>query len=139
MPDYTNHLVDPAWFDDCILEYQFTYTIYVVGEEDTDDLGKLVKKYKKQEIVGSLQSQGLEVRKSTSGNISVWKYKFYCKSLYRINIGDIIEYKDKYLIVTSVHDYDEYGVRNADLSSISLAAHRDFREYLKYLSGEKTI
>ena len=66
-------------------------------------------------------------------------YDFYCKSLYKINIGDIIEYEGNFLRVNFVKNYDEYGVREARLKMINLAAYRDFADYIKYLKGEKIV
>lgn len=64
---------------------------------------------------------------------------FYCKSLYRIDVGDIIEYNGDFLRCNETHPYDEYGCREAALTMIQLAAYRDFADYIKYLRGEKLI
>lgn len=140
MPQFTNHLVDPTFFFDAIEEFSFTYNIYVaVDNDEIDEYGNRIWKYKKNSIRGSLQSRGIAIERSKTGNTHDVRYSFYCKSLYRINIDDIIEYKGNYLQVQSVQDYDEYGCRQAELKMTSLTAHRDLADYIKYLSGEKLI
>lgn len=137
---YQNHLIDPTFFYDAIEEFSFNYNIYVVSDDDSlDEYGKRTATYNKQTIRGSLQTQGTSEIQSKSGNTHTKKYNFYCKSLYRINIGDIIEYKNEYLRVNSVHEYDEYGVREASLETIKLTQYRDFADYIKYLKGEKLV
>lgn len=137
---YQNHVIDPTFFYDAIEEFAFNYIIHVVTDENTiDEYGKTHVTYKKQTIRGSLQDDGVTEVKSKTGNTRVEKYRFYCKSLYRINIGDIIEYKNKYLRVNFVHEYDEYGVREVALQSIKLTAYRDFADYIKYLKGVKLV
>lgn len=137
--EYQNHLIDPTYFWDAVEEFSFNYKIYVVNDMDVDDYGRTKITYKENIIRGSLQTQGLKLNQSKKGNLNELEYDFYCKSLYRINIGDIIEYKNNYLRVDSVHDYDEYGVRSAHLVMISLAAYRDFADYLDYINGKKLV
>lgn len=135
-----NHVVDPTFFWDVINEFSFNYDIYVVSKSDgVDDYGNTKLKYTKQTISGSLQVQDKRLRQSKSGNTHTAEYMFYCKSLYRIDVGDIIEYNGDYLYCDATHPYDEYGVREAHLTMIQLAAYRDFADYLKYLRGTKTI
>ena len=86
-----------------------------------------------------MQSQGVELRQSKDGNTKEMRYNFYCKSLYRIDIGDIIEYKNRYLRVESVKDFDEYGVRECSLRMVQLTKYRDLADYIKYLQGEKLV
>lgn len=136
---YQNHSIDPTYFYDAIEEFAFDYKIYVITDNDVDDYGNTVNVYKEMIIRGSLQSEGKNLNQSKKGNTNEWNYKFYCKSLYRIDIGDIIEYKNNYLRVNSIRDYDEYGVREADLKVISLAAYRDFADYLDYINGKKLV
>ena len=137
---YQNHNIDPTYFYDAIDEFAFDYKIYVVNEdEELDDYGRKKNTYTQQIINGSLQSQGLTEKQSKSGNTHDKSYKFYCKSLYKINIGDIIEYKGEYFRTNFVQDYDEYGVREATLKMITLTQYRDFADYIKYLSGEKLV
>ena len=136
---YQNHVIDPTYFYDAIDEFAFDYKIYVVNDTEVDDYGKVITTYKQNIINGSLQSDGVRERQSKSGTTQDKKYRFYCKSLYRIDIGDIIEYKDNYLRVNFVKDYDEYGVREAELQVIKLSMYRDFADYIKYLKGEKLV
>ena len=136
---YQNHVIDPTYFYDAIDEFAFNYIIYVVNDTEIDDYGKVITTYKQNIINGSLQSDGVRERQSKSGTTQDKKYRFYCKSLYRIDIGDIIEYKDNYLRVNFVKDYDEYGVREAELQVIKLSMYRDFADYIKYLKGEKLV
>lgn len=135
-----NHVIDPTFFFDAIDEFSFTYVIYVVNkEEEVDDYGNAKISYVKKTIKGSLQVQSNREIQSKNGNTSEVQYKFYTKSLYRINIGDIIEYNGMYLRCNEIHPYDEYGCREAVLTMIQLSAYRDFADYLKYLRGIKQI
>lgn len=134
-----NHVVDPTFFYDAIEEFAFDYDIYVVGKNDVDEYGKTTLSYSKQPIRGSLQIQEKSLRQSKSGNTVQVEYMFYCKSLYRIDIGDIIEYDGNFLRCDRVHAYDEYGVREAHLVMIQLAAYRDFADYIKFIRGQKLV
>lgn len=137
---YQNHLIDPTFFFDAIEEFSFNYTIHVFNEsDDVDDYGRRMNSYTKKLIRGSLQTHGKQEHQSTTGNTTSNVYMFYCKSLYQINIGDIIEYDGDYLRVNSVHPYNEFGVREATLEMIKLNSYRDFADYIKYLNGEKLI
>lgn len=139
MANYQNHVIDPTYFYDAIEEFAFDYDIFVVTQPKLDDYGNRTYGYAKESIRGSLQSHGTKLVQSKSGNTHEVRYSFYCKSLYQINIGDIIDYKGKYLRVNDVQDYDEYGVRQAELSMIELAAYRDFADYLDYINGKKLV
>ena len=134
-----NHVIDPTYFYDCIEEFSFNYNIYVVEKKEIDASGNVKRTYSKNVIRGSLQSQGVELRQSKDGNTKEMRYNFYCKSLYRIDIGDIIEYKNRYLRVESVKDFDEYGVRECSLLMVQLTQYRDLADYIKYLQGEKLV
>ena len=134
-----NHVIDPTYFYDCIEEFSFDYNIYVVEKKEIDAGGNVKRTYSKNLIRGSLQSQGVELRQSKDGNTKEMRYNFYCKSLYRIDIGDIIEYKNRYLRVESVKDFDEYGVRECSLLMVQLIQYRDLADYIKYLQGEKLV
>lgn len=136
---YQNHVIDPTYFYDAIEEFSFNYDIYINIGKTINERGMYVNEYSKEMIRGSLQSGGTRLQQSKSGTTMTMSYSFYCKSLYRINIGDIIEYKDKYLLVDSIHDYDEYGVRSCELSMIQLTAYADLAAYIKYLRGEELI
>lgn len=134
-----NHVIDPAYFYDALAEFSFNYCAYVVGDRKIDDLGNVVNTYTKQIVRGSLQSKGSSINRSKQGNTQNWEYSFYCKSRYRLNIGDFIYYKDKLLIITDVNDYDEWGVRSCSLKMTQLNAHRDLAEFIKYKEGEKIV
>lgn len=134
-----NHLVDPTFFYDAIEEFAFDYDIYVVNKNDVDEYGNTKLSYSKNKIRGSLQIQDKKERQSKSGNTHEVAYKFYCKSLYRIDIGDIIEYENNFLRVNAVHPYDEYGVREASLTMVQLSAYRDFADYIKFIKGQKLV
>ena len=130
-----NHVIDPTYFYDAIEWFAFNYDWYVVSDTGLDDLGRRINTFQKMTIRGSLQPQGTSLNQSTAGNTENLKYEFYCKSLYRINIGDFIFYKNRWLHVDGVHDYDEWGVRQASLTMINLNDYHDFQEYLSYLNG----
>ena len=134
-----NHVIDPTFFYDAIEEFAFDFNIYVVDKKTVSDSGKIKTEYTKQTIRGSLQSKGTTLIQKNNGNTNTMTYMFYCKSLYRINIGDIIEYKGNYLMCDSVRDYDEYGVRSAHLQMITLTAYRDLKDYIDYIEGRKII
>lgn len=136
---YQNHVIDPTYFYDAIEEFSFNFNIYVVSEKSLDEDGKYKYYYEHQIIRGSLQSQGKTLQQAKEGNTDEVRYNFYCKSLYRLDIGDVIEYKGKYLRVVSIRDYDEYGCRSAELQMIQLTAYRDLAAYIKYLNGEELV
>lgn len=139
MPNYQNHVIDPTFFYDAIEEFSFDFDIYINTGKTVNDYGKRVLTYEKQTIRGSLQSNGKQINRSKDGTTTTHSYNFYCKSLYRIDINDIIAYKNNYYIVGSVQDYDEYGVRSATLNLIQLSAYRDLAAYIKYLEGEELV
>ena len=139
MSNYQNHLVDPTFFYDAIEEFAFDYDLFREKGINIDDMGRKITKFEKTTIRGSLQSQGKSLNQSISGNTQRMKYDFYCKSLYRINIGDFIFYKNRWLHVDSVNDYDEWGVRSCSLTMIQLTDFKDLAEYVKYLEGEMLV
>lgn len=136
---YQNHVIDPTFFYDAIEEFSFNYDIYVIVKNGLNEAGKTAITFDKQIIRGSLQSQGEVLVQSETGNMITMRYAFYCKSLYRINIGDVIVYKNRYLLCKEVRDYDEYGVRSANLEQIQLSSYRDLRDYIRYLNGEELV
>ena len=138
-PIYQNHVIDPTYFYDAIEEFAFNYIIYHKVDEVKDENFNVVSTYENSIIRGSLQSQGSKVSRSKRGNTNTHDYEFYCKSLYRIHIDDIIQYKNNFYIVNDIKDYDEWGVRQASLSLITLMDYRDFAEYLKYQEGEMLV
>ncbi len=131
-----NHVIDPTFFYDAIEVFAFNYEWYVVKEISLDELGRRITQFDKLTIRGSLQSQGTSLNLSTSGNTETMRYRFYCKSLYRINIGDFIRYKNRWLHVDEVSDFDEWGVRSASLTMVNLNNYKDLLEYVKYLEGD---
>lgn len=138
--EYQNHVIDPTYFFDAIEEFSFNFRLFVkVGQTEPDDYGRIRSTYNMQTIRGSLQPTGKRINRNKAGNTETKGYNFYCKALYRIDIGDILEYKDNYYICVQSQDYDEYGVRSAEFSMIELTSYRDFADYLKYLKGEKLI
>ena len=136
MANYKNHLIDPSYFYDAIEQFAFDYDIFIQTAETTDEFYRKKYSYEKKTIRGSLQTQGLSLSQSKTGNIQTNEYSFYCKSLYRINIGDFIFYKGQWLHVDSVHEYDEWGVREAHLTMVQLSSYRDLGEYVKYINGD---
>lgn len=136
MANYQNHVVDPTFFYDAIEQFAFDYDAYIVDSIEPDDYGRLTYHFSKKTIRGSLQSQGNRLSQSRQGNTNSMQYEFYCKSLYRINIGDFINYKEKWLHVDEVHDFDEWGVRWVKLTMVDLTAYKDLEEYVKYINGE---
>ena len=139
MANYQNHLIDPTYFYDAIEEFAFDYDLYSVIEENIDEYGRQKHSYTRQTIRGSLQTEGLSFTQSKQGNRYKNEYNFYCKSLYRINIGDIIAYKNQYLQVQSVHEYDEWGVRECSLEMIQISAYKDLMDYINYIKGENIV
>ena len=136
---YQNHVVDPTYFYDAIEEFAFNFEWYPCKGTTVDPMGHRVYKYDSQIIRGSLQSQGTTLSQNVNLNTEDMQYEFYCKSLYRITIGDFIHYKDRWLRVFGVHDYDEWGVRQADLRMVQLSNYHDFEQYLKYLTGQVIV
>ena len=136
---YQNHVVDPTFFYDAIEEFAFNFEWYPINGTEIDPMGHRRYKYDKQIIRGSLQSQGTTLSQSVNLNSENMQYEFYCKSLYRISIGDFIHYKERWLRVFSVRDIDEWGVRSAVLQMVQLDNYKDFQAYLKYLTGQVIV
>ena len=134
-----NHVIDPTFFNDCIAEFAFEYDMYSENGVTHDEFGRVHHTWTKTTISGSLQSQGTNKTRNKTGNIAESKYNFYCKSMYRIAAGDFINYKNKWLKVGPVQDYDEYGVRSCEVEMINLAAYKDFSDYVDYINGTKII
>ena len=139
MANYKNHLIDPSYFYDAIEEFAFDYDIYVKTGEVQDEYFRAKMTFEKKTIRGSLQTQGLSLNQTKTGNTQTNEYNFYCKSLYRINIGDFIFYKGQWLHVDSVHEYDEWGVREAHLTMDQLSSYKDLEEYVKYIEGQEIV
>lgn len=134
-----NHVIDPTFFYDAILEFAFDYDWYVCTGYHLDDMKRQVASFDKRIINGSIQPETSSINFNVDGNTHSLKYRFYCKSLYRINLGDFIYYKNRYLHVDEVQDYDEWGVRQVALTMINLTDYRDFEEYLRYLEGQESV
>lgn len=134
-----NHLIDPTWFYDAIEHFAFNYEWFASTGIRTDDHFKQLTTFDRRIIRGSLQTKGVSIELNTFGDRNNMSYEFYCKSLYRINVGDFILYKHRYLHVEKVFDYDEFGVRSAELKMVNLSDYQDFKEYLEYLEGEKIV
>lgn len=140
MSYYQNHLVDPLWFEDAVEEFAFDYDWYIRSGVHLNALGMQTSSFEKRTIHGSLQISDTNLNiNQTTGNTQSTKYNFYCMSKYRINIGDFIYYKGKYLHVDGVHDYDEMGVRTASLTMINLQNYADLEEAVRFLEGEQTV
>ena len=136
---YQNHVVDPTFFYDAIEQFNFSYDWIIETGKKLDEYKRLTHSFTLDTIQGSLQSQGVRVIRRKEGNYEEMEYKFYCKSLYRIKENDFILYKGRYLIVTEVQDYDEYGVREATLKMIQLNQYQDLQEWLKFLEGDLLV
>ena len=134
-----NHVIDPTFFYDAIEEFSFNYNIYVLTVQGIDEYGKETYTYSKNTIRGSFQPDRKRLVQSATGNTIESNYNFYCKSLYRINIGDIIEYQHEFFRVNSIQNYDEFGCRTASLEMIELTGYRDLGEYLKYQLGVELV
>lgn len=134
-----NHVIDPTFFFDAILEFAFDYDWYPVKEVKLDDMKRRVTIFDHLTINGSLQPQTGSIDFKKEGNTHNLQYKFYCKSLYRINLGDFIHYKNRWLHVDEVQDYDEWGVREVNLTMVNLTDYRDLESYIKYLEGEESV
>ena len=135
-----NHVIDPAFFYDAVEEFAFNYTIFYKGKGDElDDYGRPVPQYTKSTIRGSFQTEGNSVSRKFEGNTQDEEVGFYCMSNSRIHINDIIERYGNYYIVNSIHNYDEWGVREATLSVMTLQENRDFQEWLQYQTGGKIV
>ena len=139
MANYKNHLIDPSYFYDAIEEFAFDYDIYVKTGEVQDEYFRAKMTFEKKTIRGSLQTQRLSLNQTKTGNTQTNEYNFYCKSLYRIDIGDFIFYKGQWLHVDSIHEYDEWGVREAHLTMVQLSSYKDLEEYVKYIEGQEIV
>lgn len=135
----TNRVVDPTWFYDALLEFSFDYDWYVKTGIDVDQMGRRISRYDKRTITGSLQPKRASIEFSKEGNTNKHTYEFYCKSLFRIDVGDFIFYKNQWLYVDEMQPYDEYGVRECTLTMVNLTNYKDFQEYLDYLNGDISV
>ena len=133
-------IIDPDFFDEAIGEFRFQYNWFIENSKKVDDLGRLVSSFDKQTIYGSLQPDASTLNQSVDGNYQSLKYRFYCKAIYRINIGDFLQDDDgNYLHVDGVQNYDGWGVRQCTLTMVTLNQYKNFQDYIKYLNGEKIL
>lgn len=138
MGSHPRHLIDPTYFDDALAQFDDEYTVYVAGDLIIDDYGNQKRNFTSYQIRGSLQSKGKSINKnSTGGNTYTWRFEFYCKSCYPLDIGDYIYARDVLLIVTRVTDLDEFGVRSCELNMTNLAATKDLEDFIKYQDGRQ--
>lgn len=134
-----NHVIDPTFFYRAIEIFEFEYDFYRLSKQTTNEFYEQVPEYEHFKIKGSLQSQGSKIVQRKEGNLTEVRYDFYCKSLYRIDKGDLLHYKHKLLRVEDVNDYDEYGVRSCKLVMVQLSAYQDLEEYIKFVEGEELV
>ncbi len=134
-----NHVINPSFFNDVLETYSFEYDAYVVANINPDEYGMQKATFDNVKVVGSLQNQGTRLSQKSSGNTVSTTFKFYSKSIYRLNIGDFIMYEGKLLHVTDVNPYDEYGVRECTLEMTQLNEHRDLAEFIKLQTGDLRI
>lgn len=132
----SNHIIDPSYFDDAIEAFSFNYEWWHINNMIVDDYGNQKNQFTKLTIVGSLQPQGYNKQFNKEANVETRPYNFYCKSIYRIVIGDFIRYNNLWLIVTSVTPLDEYGVRSCSLETTQISQYQDLMEAIKALTGE---
>lgn len=134
-----HHIIDPAFFLDVISMYGTNYTAYLVSGVEINEYGMQKSKFEKVEVFGSLQSQGSRLIQKTTGNTVSSQFKFYCKSLYRLKIGDFMIQGSNLLHVIEVQSYDEYGVRECTLEMTQLNEHRDLHEFIRFLNGDEIV
>ncbi len=131
-----NHVNDPTFFFEAVEMFAFDFDWFYEGDIVIDDYGRKKTSFAKGTIRGSLQSQGTKLDMDIKGNTEEMRYEFYCMSKYRIKIGDFIFYKNRFLHVESVRDYDEWGVRSCELRMVNLNNYKDLQESIKYLNGD---
>lgn len=138
----SNHVIPTTYFWDAIEAFSFNYVFYTYTKREVNALGKVIKKYDKSTIRGSLQAEsGFTKQRDKSGSTVSATFKFYCKSIYRVNVDDFIQMPNgQFLICTGVTEpYDEYGVRAASFSMTDLSNHKDLQEYIDFLEGKKLL
>lgn len=133
------HVIDPTFFFEAVEEFALDFDWYYEGDMLIDELGEKKTQFVKDVIRGSLQSQGTALNQRMEGNIENMKYEFYCMSNYRIKIGDFIFYKNRWLHVDSVRDFDEWGVRSATLTMVNLTNFKDLQESVRFLNGDEIV
>lgn len=132
----SNHVINPNYFDDAVEEFSFDYVWWHVTGQIVDEYGNQKNTFTRLPLRGSLQPHSYSRSLNKEGMTEVRTYSFYCKSIYRIDSGDFINYQNDWLIVKGVEPYDEYGVRTVELESANPAMYRDLMEAIKALTGE---
>lgn len=135
----SNHVIDPTFFSDAIEMYAFDYIAYIVKDVIRDEYGMQKSAYDKVNIRGSLQTQGVKLNQKKSGNTTSNSFMFYCKSSYRLNIGDFMIWEGKLLHVIDMQPYHEYGVRECTLEMTQLNEHRNLAEFIHLQTGDVRI
>lgn len=130
------HVIPPNYFDEVIEQFSFDYEWWHTTSLTIDDYGNQKNTYMRMALRGSLQPQNQTLRRDKSGNQEQRTYRFYCKSIYRIDTGDFINYNNIWLICTGIELLDEYGVRVANLESTDMSLYRDLMEAVKAQTGE---
>lgn len=133
------HVIDPSYFDDAIAEFATYYDWYPQTGKTTDDLGRRHTSFDHQQIYCSLQPSESSLNQKNTGNITSKTYNLYCKSIYRVEIGDFVKFGNDWLHVDGVQNYDLWGVRQAKLTMVNLNSYVDFRDYIRYLDGELIV
>lgn len=134
------HVMDPTFFVPAIDEFKFGYEFYHVVGHGRDEYGRITTKYEQTTIYGSLQPETPSYEQSPTGNMVTKRFRFYCLSLYRIDLGDFIHKGDEWLRVNApAMAYDEYGVRECGLEMVDLASYRDLADYVAYIEGKKLV
>lgn len=134
-----NHVLNPTFFYPAIELFSFNYTAFIKNGQTLDEEGNRHDRFQQVTIRGSLQSQGSRKQYKTDGNSYEKSYRFYCKSLYRIDKDDFIRYKHQWLKVTDVTDIDEYGCRECSLSEVMITGYKDLDEYNDYIEGVELV
>lgn len=134
-----HHVIDPSFFLDAISMYGTNYNAYLVSGVEMNEYGMQKSKFENVEVFGSLQTQGTRLTQKTSGNIVSNQFKFYCKSLYRLRIGDFMVQGANLLHVIDMQPYDEYGVRECTLEMTQLNEHQDLHEFVRFLNGDEIV
>ena len=135
-----SRIIDPNFFDQAINEFKFTYIWYVETGIRIDDLGRRIPSFDKRTIEMSLQPDQSRLVQTSQGNHHELTYKWYCKAIYRVNIGDFFfVLSGNYLHVDSVQSYDGWGVRQGSCTMVNLSQYKNLEDYIKYINGEKIL
>lgn len=128
------NIADKTFFDDALLEFGDHVTVYTRDKVDLNEYGEVISTYKKYTIWGSLQPESNSRAEVDKGSHIEQLYNFYCDSVYRIYIDDIILTESgEWLQVYEYTPWDLYGVREVKCKSVNLTETRDLKEFKKYL------